>query len=119
MSQRLTTTFNFQNANQDALTAALQHHTRSHACSSAKSAVLHAYAFLLELMATSKHALVIIAGRPKKEGQNALEFLFTYKSNKQEIRNYSLMSMFFVMAAFSYGVKPSLMRDICGCSTNA
>ena len=62
-----------QIVNQSVLTVALQLHTRSHACFSARSAVLNAYAFLLVHMATSKFALATTAGRPRKEDPNALK----------------------------------------------
>lgn len=68
-----------QIVNQGVLTVALQLHTRSHACFSARSVVQNAYAFLLVHMATSKFALATTTGRQKEEDQNAPETLnFTY-----------------------------------------
>ncbi|XVF71409.1 hypothetical protein PTKIN_Ptkin12aG0034600 [Pterospermum kingtungense] len=64
--------FVLQIVNQDAHIDAQQHHTKSHACSSASSAVPNAYASLLVLMATSKSALATTIGRPRKEDPSAL-----------------------------------------------
>ena len=47
--------------------------TRSHAYSSARSAVPNACVCLQELMATRRFALAITTGRPKGEGPNAPE----------------------------------------------
>ena len=55
---------------------AQKQHSKSHACSSAKSAVLNAYVFLQELMGTRNSALATITGRPREEDPNALEHFF-------------------------------------------
>ena len=81
-----------QIVNQGVHIVALQHHTRSHACFSAKNAVLHAYAFLLVYMATSKFALATTAGRHRKENQNALKHLIS--SNKSIIKQCCLYLFF-------------------------
>ncbi|KAK7300693.1 hypothetical protein RJT34_11541 [Clitoria ternatea] len=61
---------------QGALIVALQPHTRSHACFSARSVVPNASVFLLVPMATSKSALATTAGRQRKEDPNALKEKF-------------------------------------------
>ncbi|KAJ0042671.1 hypothetical protein Pint_18580 [Pistacia integerrima] len=66
-------TLNHQIATQSVSIDAQQHHTRSHACSSAKSAATNAFACLLVFTATSKFALATTTGRPRKEDPNALE----------------------------------------------
>ncbi|KAK9106038.1 hypothetical protein Scep_022882 [Stephania cephalantha] len=58
-----------------ALTAARRLRIGSHACSSASSAAPSAFVFLLEHMATSRHALVTITGRPRRVAPSALEAL--------------------------------------------
>lgn len=63
-----------QIVNQGVVIVALQHHTRSHACFSARNVVLHVSVFLLVHMVTSKYALVTTLGRQGKEDQNALNF---------------------------------------------
>ncbi|KAF3445205.1 hypothetical protein FNV43_RR14899 [Rhamnella rubrinervis] len=52
--------------------------TRSHACSSAKSAVDHVVVFLLAPMETKVFAVATTAGRPRKEDPNALESFRIY-----------------------------------------
>ncbi|KAK7278946.1 hypothetical protein RJT34_23987 [Clitoria ternatea] len=53
---------------------ARKHITRSRVCSSAKSVVLNACVFLLELMVTRRFAPAMTTGRPKGEGPNALKY---------------------------------------------
>lgn len=62
-----------QIVNQGVVIVVLQLHTRSHACFSAKNAVLHVYVFHRVYMETSKCVLVTTAGRQRKEDQNALK----------------------------------------------
>ncbi|KEH28241.1 GASA/GAST/Snakin [Medicago truncatula] len=67
--------------NQGVHIVVLQHHTRNHACFSAKNVVLHVFVFLLVCMVTSKFVLATTAGRHRKENQNALKNLISsYKS---------------------------------------
>ncbi|KAK7344977.1 hypothetical protein VNO77_15293 [Canavalia gladiata] len=65
----------FKNAVLVAQTDAPAHTTRSHACSSARSAVPNACVCLLELMETKRCARAITTGRPKEEAPNAHESL--------------------------------------------
>ncbi|CAL0317693.1 unnamed protein product [Lupinus luteus] len=64
--------FVLQIVNQSVVIVVQQLHIRSHACFSARSVVPHVSVFLLVLMATSKLALVTIAGRQRKEHPNVL-----------------------------------------------
>ena len=67
-----------QIANPNVRIVARRHHTRSRACSSARSVVQHASAFLLAPMATNKSALATTIGRPKKEAPNALDQTYNF-----------------------------------------
>lgn len=62
-----------QNVHQGAPPGAQPQHTRSHACSSAKSAVQSACVCLPARMGTNSLALATTTGRPREEGPNALE----------------------------------------------
>ncbi|KAL7223526.1 hypothetical protein ACSBR1_025056 [Camellia fascicularis] len=64
--------FVLQIEDQDVHIDAQQHHTRSHACSSASSAAQNAFVCPLALMAINKHALATTTGRPNKMAPNAL-----------------------------------------------
>ena len=91
---------------QNAQRGVQRHNTRSHACSSAKSAVPNACVSLQELMATSKSALVIITGRPKEEDPSALEpfnfsisiFYYNYKKKKKK----SVITLFYVCLCVTF-----------------
>ena len=59
-----------QSAHQGAQQGAQPQHTKSPACSSAKSVVQSVCVSLLVLTATSKFALATITGRPREEDPN-------------------------------------------------
>ncbi|CAJ1970839.1 unnamed protein product [Sphenostylis stenocarpa] len=95
-----------QIANPSARTVAQQHHTRSHACFSARSVVLNASAFLLVLTATSKSAPATTPGRPRKEDPNALKLNLFFLS-------WASMPHTFTSLPFSFQRITVLIDSIC------
>ncbi|KAF3454276.1 hypothetical protein FNV43_RR04723 [Rhamnella rubrinervis] len=67
--------FVLKTAHQGAEQGAQPQHTKSPACSSAKSVVQSVCVSLLVLMATSKFALATITGRPRVEDPNVPDSL--------------------------------------------
>lgn len=66
-----------QNAHLIAQQDAQRQHSRSRACSFARSVAPSACVCLLELMETNNFVLVTITGKPREEDPNALEELFS------------------------------------------
>uniref|UniRef100_A0A2P2JTB8 Uncharacterized protein n=1 Tax=Rhizophora mucronata TaxID=61149 RepID=A0A2P2JTB8_RHIMU len=81
----------WQSVHRDAPQDAPRRPIRSHACSSARSAVPSAYVCLLEPTETKSPVLVTITGRPRGVDPNAPEQLITFSKIVSCYRNLQLV----------------------------